>query len=341
MKERHGAKSIKLYSRFMGKCWSSVLIGTILLALVICICEPAFRSVTNFKNILTQSTVTATIAVGMTFVIMTGGIDISVAMNMFMLMSLMHVLQQMGIPVPIVFLLALLVGSLVGVINGFLVCVIGIVPMIATFATMAITRGLAYILIQNKMVIPDASLRFFGLTTFGNTTIPVAFLLVAVMILLGYYLLRFTRFGRYILAVGNSRNAAKESGINVNLICFLAYAFCGFCTAIASMIYIGRLGAIQTDAGYGMEFTVIAAVVLGGTKLSGGRGALWGSIIGCIFLTLIENGLNLLEVNGFFYDVVRGVILCLAVIIEAISVNRKEKELADSRRLRLKSARNT
>ena len=336
MMKKTGIKHNVFLRKFFNQGWSPVLIGVLILGLIICFAEPAFRSLTNLKNILTQSAVTATIAVGLTFVILTGGIDISVAMNMFMLMSLMHVLQQMGIPVALVFLIILVVGSFVGIINGFLTCIVGIVPMIATFATMAITRGIAYILIENKMVIPDHSLRFFGLTTIGNTTIPLAFVVVAVMVLISSYLLKYTRFGRYVLAVGNSRTAAKESGINANLICFFAYAFCGFCTAIASLIYIGRLGAIQTDAGYGMEFTVIAAVVLGGTKLSGGRGTLLGSIIGCVFLTLIENGLNLLEVNGFYYDVVRGVVLCLAVIVEAISINRKEKQLADLRRERFR-----
>lgn len=329
-------KKNNITAKFLSQSWSAVLIGLVVLALIICICEPAFRSLTNFKNILAQSVVTITLSLGMTFVIMTGGIDISVAMNMFMLMSLMHVLQQLGIPVPIVFVMTLVAGSLVGILNGLLVCIVGIVPMIATFSTMVITRGIAYILVENKMVVPDQALRYFGLSTIGNSKIPLSFLLVIIMIALAYYLLRFTRFGRYVLAIGNSRVAAKESGMRVNLICFLAYAFCGFCTGIASFIQIGRLGAIQTDSGYGMEFTVIAAVVLGGTKLSGGRGTIWGGIIGCIFLTLIENGLNLLEVNGFYYDVVRGIILCCAVIVEAISNERKNKELADQRRANFK-----
>jgi len=117
---------------------------------------------------------------------------------------------------------------------------------------------------------------------------------------------------------------------------FMTYALCGLCAGIASTIYIGRLGIVQTDTAWGVEFTVITAVVLGGTKLSGGRGTVTGSIIGCIFLTLIENALNLMEVSGFYYDVVRGSILVIAVIIEAVSNWRQTKALLNERSRRLR-----
>lgn len=320
--------------RIEGQSWLAVLLGVIMLAVLLGVLEPVFLSFTNLKNILVQSSVTAIIAVGMTFVIMTNGIDISVAMNMFLIMSFMHLMQQAGLPVGIIFPAAVLLGAGVGIINGFLICILNIVPMIATFATMSICRGIAYLLIHSKMVVPDTSLRFFGLTNVGG--IPLAVILMLGAVVLGTYLLEFTRFGRYVLAVGNSVTSAKESGIAVHRVRFGTYAFCGLCTGVASLIYLGRLGAIQTDAGYGMEFTVITAVVLGGTKLSGGRGTVIGGFVGCIFLTLIENGLNLLEVSGFYYDVVRGVILFIAVAIETVSDRRQKKKLAFQRAKRLK-----
>lgn len=320
--------------KVMEQSWIAVLIGVVILVIMLGILEPVFLSLTNLKNIMIQSAVTAIIAVGMTFVIMTNGIDISVAMNMFLIMSFMHLLQQAGLPVGVVFLAAVLLGAAVGIVNGFLICILHIVPMIATFATMSICRGIAYLLIHSKMVVPDASLRFFGLTNIGG--IPLAVILMIAAVILGTYLLEFTRFGRYVLAVGNSVTSAQESGIPVNWVRFGTYALCGLCTGMAALIYLGRLGAIQTDAGYGMEFTVITAVVLGGTKLSGGRGTVIGGFVGCIFLTLIENGLNLLEVSGFYYDVVRGIILFIAVVIEAVSDRKQKKDLTLQRARRLK-----
>lgn len=322
------------WKKLMEQSWIAVLLGVLILAVLLGILEPVFLSFTNLKNILIQSSVTGIIAVGMTFVIMTNGIDISVAMNMFLIMSTVHLLQQSGLPVGLVFLMGILLGAMVGIVNGFLICILQIVPMIATFATMSICRGVAYLLIHSRMVVPDSSLRFFGLTNIGKVPLAVIMLLIAVA--LGTYLLEFTRFGRYVLAVGNSVTSAKESGIPVHAVRFSTYAFCGLCTGVAALIYLGRLGAIQTDAGYGMEFTVITAVVLGGTKLSGGRGTVLGGFVGCVFLTLIENGLNLLEVSGFYYDVVRGTILFIAVMIETFSDQRRKKELAGQRARRLR-----
>jgi len=322
-----------ILNRWLQVPWLAILLGFLVLGAILSISEPAFSSWTNYRNILLQSVFTAIIAVGMTFVIMSGGIDISVGMNVFLMMSVMYLLGKYGVPAWIVLIAGVLGATCVGVFNGFLICVLGIVPMIATLSTLSICRGISYIIIESKMKVVAAPIRVVGMARIGNVPLPILIMILVAVV--GWILLKYTRFGRYVLAVGNSTISAHESGIGINKVRFATYAFCGFCTGIAAIIYIGRLGTVQTDSGYGIEFTVITAVVLGGTKLSGGRGNITGSVIGCLFLTLIENGLSLMEVSGFYYDVVRGAILFLAVIIEAISTKRQNLAQAHQRTLRL------
>jgi len=322
--------------RTLRVAWLSILLGVILLALALSILQPSFSSLTNFKNIFQQSSVTAVIAVGMTFVILSGGIDISVGMNVFLMCASMYVLNR-SIPAGPVLAIGILGGALIGVVNGFLVCILRITPIISTLATLSICRGIAYLLIESKMKVVSPSLRVVGASDlFGFAPVPI--LIMLAILLAGHLLLRFTRFGRYVLAIGNSTVSARESGIPIKRMQFATYALCGLCTGIASTIYIGRLGTVQTDTAWGIEFTVITAVVLGGTRLSGGRGTIIGSVIGCLFLTLIENGLSLMEVSGFYYDVVRGAILLLAVILEAVSTWRQKRAILEERARRLRIA---
>lgn len=327
---------IKNLTGFFRVPWMSILLGVLFLALVLSILQPSFSSLTNFRNILLQSSFTAIIAVGMTFVLLIGGIDISVGMNVFLMMAVMCELGKI-LPAPLVFIVGIAGGTLIGIINGFLICILDIVPLIATLSTLAVCRGLAYLIIESKMRVASDAIRVIGLSkVFG--VIPLPIIIMIGVTIAGYFLLKNTRFGRYVLAVGNSTLSAEESGINVNKVRFGTYALCGLCTGIAALIYVGRLGIVQTDTAYGIEFTVITAVVLGGTKLSGGRGNIIGSVIGCVFLILIENGLSLMEVSGFYYDVVRGAILFIAVVIETLSSARQKKFVTRERfqRLRMK-----
>jgi ribose transport system permease protein len=315
--------------------WVSILLGAMFLGVALSILQPSFFSATNFKNILQQSSFTAIIAVGMTFVIMTGGIDISVGMSVFLMCAGMYVLSK-SLPPGLVLAFGMLGGALVGLVNGFLICILRINSIIATLSTLSICRGFAYLLIESQLKIIAPPFRVIGSSNVAGI-VPVPVLMMIGAGVVGYFLLRRTRFGRYVLAIGNSAVSARESGIPIYKIEFMTYAVCGLCAGVASTIYIGRLGVVMTDAAWGVEFTVITAVVLGGTKLSGGRGTVTGSIIGCIFLTLVENALNLMEVSGFYYDVVRGSILLIAVILELVSNGRQRKALLNerSRRLRL------
>jgi len=328
------ASPADILRRILRVPWMSILLGVILLAGVLSILQPSFSSLTNFKNIFQQSSVTAVIAVGMTFVILSGGIDISVGMNVFLMCAWMYGLNK-TLPAALVLPIGVVGGAIIGVANGFLICVLRITPIIATLATLSICRGIAYLLIESRMKVVSRSLRVIGASDlFG--VFPVPILIMLVLTVAGYFLLKFTRFGRYVLAIGNSIISARESGIPIKKMQFSTYALCGLCTGVASTIYIGRLGTVQTDTAWGIEFTVITAVVLGGTRLSGGRGTIIGSVIGCLFLTLIENGLSLMEVSGFYYDVVRGLILLVAVTIEALSAWRQNRAVLAERARRLR-----
>lgn len=335
MNDRSYSKARKT-SGLLKKPWISMIFAIIAIFVILSILQPAFFSFKSITNMLLQSSFTAIIAVGMTFVIISGGIDISVGMNVFLCMATMCELAKV-LPIWLVFIIGIAVGTFVGIVNGFLICIFDIVPMIATLATLSICRGVSYILIDSKMKVASEGLRIFGLGEIGGIPAPIIIMLVVAVI--GWWVMRYTRFGRYVFAVGNSVVSARETGIKINQVRFATYALCGLFASIAAIIYIGRLGTVQTDTAYGIEFTVITAVVLGGTKLSGGRGDIVGSILGCVFLILIESFSSFMEVSGFYYDVVRGGILFLAIIFEYVTTVRQEKMIHRENALRLRSNR--
>jgi ribose transport system permease protein len=333
MEIENGSKK-NIFTRAFQVQWMSILLGVILLTVVLTILQPSFSSIINLRNVLVQASAVGIMAVGMTFVIMTGGIDISVGMNLFLMMTIMSELQKI-IP-PIFVLLAAIIGSvLVGMFNGFLVCNLKITPLIATFATLSICRGIGYWIIRSQMRSVVDGVRVIGTTkVFDFIPLPVIFWIL--LCIVGYFILNNTRFGRYVLAVGNSVNSAQASGIPVNKVKFGAYVCSALCAGIASLVYIGRLGTVQADLGYGLEFQVITAVVLGGTKLIGGKGTIIGGFIGAVFLTLIENGISLMELNIFTYDIARGLLLFIAVVLDVISYTRQQKTLIRQRLMRLR-----
>ncbi|HWQ88780.1 MAG TPA: ABC transporter permease [Desulfitobacteriaceae bacterium] len=323
-----------IFARIFQVQWMSILLGVVLLTVVLSILQPSFSSFINLRNILVQASAVGIMAVGMTFVIMTGGIDISVGMNLFLMMTIMSELQKF-LP-PIFVLLSAIIGSvLVGAFNGFLVCNLKITPFIATFATLSICRGLGYWIIKSQMRSVVEGVRVIGSTRLFDI-IPVPVIIWILLCIVGFFILSTTRFGRYVLAVGNSVNSAQASGIPVNKVKFGAYICSALCAGLASLVYIGRLGTVQADLGYGLEFQVITAVVLGGTKLIGGKGTIIGGFIGAIFLILTENGISLMELNIFTYDIARGLLLFIAVVLDIVSYTRQQKTLIRERAMRLR-----
>lgn len=239
--------------RFMSEQWAAALIGNILLFLILAVSQPAFLQATNIMNILCQCSLFGIMAIGMTFVISTGGIDISVGMNALFTMALMYRLNSYGIfPVWAIFLIVLVVGCLVGLLNGFMASVLNFPDMIATLATMSILRGAAYLLLDNSQKFVDAPLRVIGNSKLFQL-VPTPTVLMVIMTVIGILVLRYSRFGRYVLAVGGSKNSAVFSGLNVTRIRIGAYVICGVCAALGGIVYAGRIGSIAPQLLHGLR----------------------------------------------------------------------------------------
>jgi len=288
-----------------------------------------FFTASNLSNILLQSTATAIAAIGMTFVILTGEIDISIGSLMSLAMTLAWMVavipgaeagQQAGVSAW-VYPAGLAAGLSLGLINGLLINTLRINSFIATLATMFAFRGIAWKMVgSSDKAFADSAVLFLGRTELLGIGLPIY--LVAAATVVAFVVLNRTPFGRYLYAMGGSPRSAVETGLPVNRLRVLAFGVCGMCTAIAGLITIGRVGTLQAGLGSGFEFTVIAAVVLGGTSLLGGRGSVVGSILGAILLVVIDNGLNLINASVYIYDVVKGVILIAAVVIDVALLRR-------------------
>jgi Ribose/xylose/arabinose/galactoside ABC-type transport systems, permease components len=323
-----------LISKALRKPWVPVFIGILAMFAFLAISQPAFLRLNNFVNILGQCSMYGIMAVGMVFIISTGGIDISVGMSAFFTMAVMYQVAKV-LPAPLVFLVAILTSTSVGLINGLLVTYLRIPAMIATLATMSVTRGLAYILINstNKMIPPE--LRIIGGSKIG--IIPLASILMLAIAIIGAFLLNRTRFGRYVIAIGDNEGSAAYTGMPISLVRLGAYAFCGFCVGVAAIVYAGRVGSIQPDSCLGYEFTVITAVVLGGTRMTGGRSSVCGAVLGAIFLYLGENALTMLQVSSYYQVFCRGAIMFVAIAIDTFTTLRQRKAAARERARRLET----
>ena len=307
----------------------SIVLMLIVVATVFAVMSDPFLSTRNLTNILLQASAIGIAAIGITFVLIIGEIDISIGALMSLSMTIAWMVavipgagagEQAGVSAW-VYPVGLLVGASLGIINGLLIIVLKINAFIATLATMFAFRGLAWKMVgSSDKAFADSPVMYLARTEFLGVGLPV-YLLAAVAIVAGVVLNR-TPFGRYLFAMGGSPRSAVESGLPVNTLRVVAFGVAGLCSALAGLIIIGRVGTLQAGLGVGFEFTVITAVVLGGTSLMGGRGSIIGSILGAILLVVIDNGLNLINASVYIYDVVKGVILIIAVFIDVILLRR-------------------
>ncbi len=313
--------------------WVAIAIATVVLAGVLSSVSPVFLTFSNFQAILVQSSVTAIMAIGMTFIILTAGIDISVGAILFVSSALFAQLYMDTESYPLAFTATLTCATLLGALNGVLVVKFKISPLITTLATYSIYRGAAIHLTGAQNIPVPREMGFWGNgRVFG---IPVPILILIAVLIVGIYVLSRTRLGVYTRAIGNSERSAKETNLPVNKVLILVYGFSGLVTGIAALILLARVGGLQSGIGIGIEFSVIAAVILGGTKLTGGSGTVLGSVIGAVFLVLIDNGLNLLNASPYIYDIVRGAVLLAAVTIDRYSAVRQRAALEAQRAQRI------
>ncbi|MBM4169906.1 MAG: ribose ABC transporter permease [Ignavibacteria bacterium] len=281
--------------------------------------SPHFFTTDNLLNVMLQISITAIVAVGMTFVILTAGIDLSVGSLMAFVgvvaTSMLKLDLRLEYAFPLAMLAGLLLGAASGLIAGTLVTRFRITPFIVTLALMTIWRGLAFVYTEGRPVweLPEA----FALLGNGRTLgIPNPTIVMIVVFVTAYVVLSHTRFGRYIYAIGGNPEAARLAGIGVKRIVTQVYVVCGVLSAASGILLASRMNSGQPNAGIMYELDVIAAVVVGGTSLFGGRGTVTGTFLGSLLIGVLRNGLNLLNVGSYVQQVVVGVVILLAVLLD-------------------------
>ncbi|EZX22885.1 ribose ABC transporter permease [Mammaliicoccus sciuri] len=292
-------------------------IGLILLIVVISIMNSAFLDLSNLLNLLRQVSINGLIAFGMTFVILTGGIDLSVGSILALSSAFTAILITSGLDPIVALIVGVLGGFLLGVFNGVLVTFGSMAPFIATLATMTIFRGLTLVVTDGNPItnLGDSYMfQLFGKGYFFGIPVPAVTMIIVFIILA--IILQKTTFGRHTYAIGGNEVASKISGIKVNRVKILIYGISGLMSALAGAILTSRLNSAQPTAGTSYELDAIAAVVLGGTSLTGGKGRIVGTLIGVLIIGVLNNGLNLLGVSSFYQQVVKGIVILIAVLID-------------------------
>ena len=300
-------------------------IALALLVIVLSVIEPSFRAPSNLMNLLRQASFNGLIAFGMTLVILSDGIDLSVG-SVFALSAIICAeLLVSGMPAVLAVLIALVVGTLLGAISGLLVTKGRLQPFIATLITMTAYRGLAKILTDGKPISQlanSASSGDFFFKAMGKGSvliaetikIPIPAIILVLAFLIVYFILNKTTFGRRIYATGSNAKCANLVGVNTAKIKIACYSISGFLSALAGLLMISRLDSAQPTLGSGYELDAIAAVALGGTSMSGGRGKITGTIAGVLIIAVLNNGLNIMNVSSYYQEVIKAVVILVAVL---------------------------
>lgn len=303
---------------------SMIFVIFVLFCLVLSIVAPNFLTARNISNVVRQFSMITIVAVGMTFVIITGGIDLSVGgIVAFVGVSVAWLIVKVQMPIWLAILLGIAMGSFLGYINSLLIVRVNLPPFIATLGMMQVSRGLVLALTKGYPIrpFPEKFLQF-GHGEIG--VIPVPIVIMLIVILLAHLFLSKTSMGRYIYYVGSNREAAELSGIKVKKVLTLAYVLAGFTSSIAAIILTARLSSAQSNMGEGWELDAIAAVVIGGASLSGGEGSIIGTLIGAALMGVIRNSLILLHVSAYWQTVVIGCVIIAAVTVDQMRQKRKK-----------------
>jgi len=277
--------------------------------------DQRFFTWTNFENIISSSAFVGILAVGMTFVLLTGGIDLSVGANMYISGGILAIMLEQGYPLWLAILAALVSGTLIGLVNAFLISKVKIIPFMVTLGTLTAGRGLALLITQSRAINVTKEMPFAAAHVLG---IPLPIAVFAAVVFVAFIVLAYTAPGRQIYAMGNDPEAAKKAGLNVTRLTMFAYIACGFCAALATVIALSQQGRLSASFGEGVEFRAIAAAVLGGTSLFGGVGAVFpGTVIGTLLVQMISTGLVYLQVDLYLQDMISPLVIFFAVFVDA------------------------
>ncbi len=296
-----------------------ILLVLIVLVIAFSILTPNFLDSNNLFNIGRQVATLGICAVGFAFVLITGGIDLSIGYQISLNVVVCGILMsQFEVPWYFAVLLVIALGTGIGLLNGLIIALTGVAPLIVTLSMMTILNGVSYILSRGLPIFGfPAEFSFLGQGAVGG--IPVSLLFLIAVWAVGIVILNKSYIGRYFYAIGNNVEAARLSGVNTRRTIIFVYAICGFFTAIGAVLLLSRINSAQSATGAGFEFSVLTACVLGGVSVMGGRGTLFGAFVGVLIVGVLDNGLVLLNVSEYIQLVIKGVILLAAVIYDAKS----------------------
>lgn len=293
-----------------------ILVVLAVMIVIMSFLSPRFLSFSNLLNISRQISVMAIVGVGMTFVILSAGIDLSVGSIVALTgIIISYFVQELGAPVYLSVIIGLMSSLAVGLLNGFFIAKIKIPFFIVTLATMVIGRGLCFI-ITGGFPISELGEQFqqVGRGYFGSIPIPVVIMLVVYF--LAYLVLQHTSFGRYVYAIGGNEEASRFVGLAVDKIKIAIYGICGLASGVGALILTSRMNSGDPNMGTGMELDAIAAAVIGGTSITGGKGWIWGTLIGAYIMGILNNGLNMLDVSAYYQMAVKGLVILVAVRLQ-------------------------
>lgn len=302
--------------------WYGALVAVLVLGLFLSIASPYFLTTGNLSNILVQAAVIALLAGGQTFVILTGGVDLAVgALTALAGAVAGHVMIKLGVDPYLAIVLALAIGAAVGAFNGYLVAFVGIPSFIVTLGGLTLWRGMAFEATGgfDQSGMPDP-LPFLG---YGELLgVPMPILITGVYFVVMAFVLSSTKLGRYVYAMGSNEMGARQVGINIRWYKLSVYVVSGLSCALGAIVLMARMDSSSGKMAQMFELDAIAAVILGGTSLFGGRGSIWGSLLGAVLITMIRNGMNLLEISQFRQMMAIGAVVIVAVWIDVIRRQR-------------------
>ncbi len=317
--EESAAMKAQRRKNFIAKYGS--LIALVIMVVIISLIKPRFVSFINLRNMFRLASINGLLAVGMTFVCLTGGIDLSVGavMGCAGMYSAYFAQESMGQPAIVAILVGVAMGLVIGIFNGICVAYLKVPAFVGTLGSMSIAKSLTFLLTDAKPI-PKLSeaFKFIGGGMVGGV-FPIPIIIFAIILAACFLLLYKTRYGRYVFAVGGNANAARVSGINTKRIIASVYVLSGVLSALAGVITSARVTSGVTNTGEGYETDAIAMVVIGGTSLAGGKGRLWGTIVGIMLMICLTNGLDMLGVGAYYQMMVKGFVVILAVMLDSLS----------------------
>lgn len=296
------------------------LVGLLVLMFSVSLFSPNFLTVDNLLNVLRQTSINAIIALGMTYVILTAGIDLSVGSVLAFSGAICASLIASDVNMVFAVVITLGVGGLLGAANGVVISFFGVQPFIATLVGMTMVRGATLVYTGGRPISTgdfDVAESFYSLGGGYISGMPIPILVALVFFIIGWVVLNRTALGRYVYAIGGNEVVTLIAGINVNHVKMIVYTLSGAMAALAGIILTARLESAQPTAGMGYELDAIAAVVLGGTSLMGGRGTLIGTLIGALIIGVLNNALNLMDVSSYYQQIAKGAVILLAVIVDS------------------------